>query len=352
MQTFKLLDTTLRDGSYSIDFRFTASDVENISIGLEDAGVKFIEIGHGMGLGASRQTNYKAVCTDEEYFQAVQGKLKKAKYGMFCIPGIANLDDVRFAAEYGSGFIRIGSNVDNVEDTCEFILEAKKYGMLVAANYMKSYTVSPEVFASKVKLSASCGADCVYIVDSAGGMFYSDIKKYVEAVRSVSDISIGFHGHNNLGLAVANSLYCITDLNLDIIDVSLAGIGRSAGNAATELVLSAIMKMDLTIDIDLYKILNLSQEYIHPIMKTGVIKPIDIICGYSGFHTSYMNYIMKCADKYRVDPLKLIVAYCKYSQSDMDYHKLCEIAASQPKQSLTMSKYRFNDYVGNEQDRK
>ena len=124
---------------------------------------------------------------------------------------------------------------------------AKDYGMFVCSNFMKSYTLPPEKFVEKVKLSEKYGSDMIYKVDSAGGMFPGEIKKYYDEIRKQTDISLGFHGHNNLGLANANSLYCI-ELGFEFIDTSLQGIGRSSGNASTELVAAALIKKNIRIE--------------------------------------------------------------------------------------------------------
>ena len=125
---------------------------------------------------------------------------------MFCIPGIADLKDVELAAKHNMGFIRIGTNVTDIESSEEFIKAAKDCGMFVTANFMKSYALSPVEFAKKVELSEKFGADLVYLVDSAGGLFAGDIRDYFTAIRKVSEIPLGFHGHDNLGMAVSNSV--------------------------------------------------------------------------------------------------------------------------------------------------
>jgi 4-hydroxy 2-oxovalerate aldolase/long-chain acyl-CoA synthetase len=78
-QEINLLDTTLRDGSYSINFQFTASDTSLIASGLEQAGLKFIEIGHGIGLRASESGRGTAAELDEDYLRAAAESVRKAR---------------------------------------------------------------------------------------------------------------------------------------------------------------------------------------------------------------------------------------------------------------------------------
>ncbi|HKM41421.1 MAG TPA: 4-hydroxy-2-oxovalerate aldolase [Methanocorpusculum sp.] len=329
----KILDTTIRDGSYAVDFNFTSSDVRTISSKLEEMGIELIEIGHGMGLHASSPKNGVCAQTDEEYLQVASETLSRSKFGMFCIPGIARLEDLQLASDYGASFVRVGINADQVPLTEPYIREAEDLGLTVMTNYMKSYVLTPEIFAENVLLSEKYGADCVYVVDSAGSMFPDEIKKYYDAVREVSEIQLGFHGHNNLGLAVSNSAYC-AHLGFDFIDCSLQGLGRSSGNASTEMVMAILEKKGYQSDIDLVELFSAGYDLLHPITDRKLTDPFDYVCGYAGFHTSFLKYIRRCANEYNVNPYRLIIEYAKYDQANMDYKKLCRIAMRMKKISL------------------
>jgi len=344
----QLMDVTLRDGSYAVNFQFSCQDVKMIGNEMEESGIELIEIGHGMGLGASSEKNGIACNTDEEYLAAAQQTIKKAKYGMFCIPGIASLDDIDMAASYGMGFIRIGTNADAIENAQPYIERAKHHNMLVFANYMKSYTISPQEFAKKAKMSKEYGADAVYIVDSAGGMFQNEIRDYYEEIKSVSDIKVGYHGHNNLGLAVSNSIYAV-ELGMDYVDCSLQGLGRSAGNAALELVVACLKKKGWAYQYDCKRIVLAGKKLVQPLLRVKGVNPLDIYSGLSEFHSSYMQYIHKYASKYCVSPLDLIYEYCKYDKINLDENKLKEIAKNLPKENMVLGDFSFCDYIGNEQ---
>jgi 4-hydroxy 2-oxovalerate aldolase/long-chain acyl-CoA synthetase len=320
-----ILETTLRDGSYAINFSFTTADTATISRELEQCGFQYIEIGHGFGLNASNAGCGKAAATDEEYLASAASVVKKAKFGMFCIPGIARLQDLDMAARHGMGFVRVGTNVDEIPESEPFLRKAKDYGMLVTANYMKSYALSPKELASKVLLSEKWGADIVYIVDSAGGMFPEDIGKYYKAIREVSDITLGFHGHNNLGLAVANTLATI-EMGMEFVDSSLQGLGRSTGNACTEILVAALKKKGYQLDIDLLRTLKAGEKFIQPVIPTKGYPILGTICGYADFHSSYMPYIRKYSDKYNIDPAVLIIELCKVDKVHLDERVLEEIA--------------------------
>jgi len=351
MTSIKILDTTLRDGSYAVNFSFTSSDTSNICKGLEKSGIEFIEIGHGLGFNARNLGHGQTAQTDEEYLIAAKNVLSKSKFGMFCIPGIARLEDIDLAAKYGIGFIRIGTDVNKIESSKEFVKKAKDYGIQVAANYMKSYALSPEKFADKVKLSESYGADIIYVVDSAGGMFPEQVSEYFKEIKKKSEIQMGFHGHDNLGLSIANSIAAI-ESGADIIDSSLQGLGRSAGNACTEILAMVLTKKNIESGIDFDEILETGRKYVQPLISSNGKSQLDIIAGFADFHSSYMHHIMKYSSKYNVDPIHLIIEYSKIDKLEMNTEELEKIAQKlKQEENAYTSKYRFNRYIGQEQDR-
>ena len=321
----RVLDTTLRDGSYVINFQFTAADTALIASALEEAGVQLIELGHGVGLNASNKGYGVAAETDEAYLKAAAESIKSADWGMFCIPGIAELEHVDMAADYGMKFIRIGTDITSVEKSEKFIERAKHHGMYVSANFMKSYAMDPKYFAEKAKLTQQYGSDIVCVVDSAGGMLKQDVENYIKAVQDMCDIPLGYHGHDNLGMAVSHSLRAM-ELGAVLIDGSLQCMGRSAGNASTEMLVAALDRMGYDTGIDLIKILDVGAKFIRPLIRKQGQSAIDIICGYSQFHSSFMGAIRKYSSKHRVDPRKLIIDLCEQDKLNAPDELLEKIA--------------------------
>ena len=253
-----ILDTTIRDGSYAVDFKFTCGDVKNAVSKLVKLGIEYIEIGHGQGLNASSPEYGISLCSDAEYLDAAMEVAGDAKIGMFCIPGIARPEDIVSAHTHGLSFVRIGISADNVEKALPYIEAAKNVGVVPMVNFMKTYINSPDVFAKKAHVAWQYGAEVIYMVDSAGCMLPSEISEYVAAIRNISkEIKIGFHGHNNLGMAVANSLYC-EELGVDYIDCTFQGLGRSIGNTSTEMFVMALKRKygDAVCDIDVPRLLE------------------------------------------------------------------------------------------------
>lgn len=308
-----ILDTTVRDGSYVIDFQFTSKEAAVIASGLEKAKVPLIEVGHGLGLNAGEQEGMEMPEPDDAYLEAVAGSVIESKWGTFFIPGIGRLSDIKKAASYGMDFIRIGTNVTEVEDSEQYIKTAKEEGLFVSSNFMKTYALTPEEVGERASKAASYGADIVCIVDSAGGMFPEDVETYFNAIRARTDTPIGFHGHNNLGMAIANSLKAY-ELGCPIIDSSIRGMGRSAGNAITEVLLFALKRKGVDTGIDTTGILNIAENIIDPLVKEyQQVNSIGVVSGYAQFHSSFLGRIFKYASAYRVDPRELII---KVSEKD------------------------------------
>jgi len=324
MQKATLIDSTLRDGGYEVNFSFTPAEVATICQKLEEAGVRFIEIGRGvaMGAGGYRKDDSNA---DEEYMDAATSVLKKAKFGMFFFPGISTLDHIARAAKHKIGFIRVGTDVTEIHLSEPYIKKAKEYGIFVTANFMKSYALDPRDLAKQVQLSEKFGADVVYLVDSAGGMFPDDIARYYTAIRKISQIRLGFHGHDNLGFGVANSISAV-ELGFEFVDATLQGLGRSGGNACIEILVAAFEKKGYNTGVDFLKLLEIGETYIKPKMTRCGRDRLDVVAGFAKFHSLFTPLVLKYAEKYAVDPATLMIEVSKKDLVNVLESDLEEIA--------------------------
>lgn len=317
MATFQpgsdVLEVTLRDGSYLIDFQFTAEDTATIAAALEAAGFRWIEVGHGLGLHASEAGKGHAAASDEEYLAATAEALHTARWGMFFIPGIGRESDLELAVRYKMSFVRVGTDVTQVERAEPFIARAKELGMLVSYNAMKSYAVTPAEFGQAAARVQSWGGDLICLVDSAGGMIPDEVSVYFQAARDVSDIPLGFHGHDNLSLSAANSLRAV-ELGAALVDSSLQGMGRSAGNATTERLVAILKKRGELPHIDLMATMDIGSGLIRPLMQNRGYDPLAITSGYACFHSSFAPKVRQYAEKHGIDPRDLIVRLCEEDQ--------------------------------------
>jgi len=310
-----IMEVTLRDGSYVIDFQFTAEDTATLVSALEKAGFRWIEVGHGLGLNAQDKGKRRAVASDEEHLKAASRTIKNAKWGMFFIPGIGRAEDIELAAQYNMDFIRIGTNVTEIDRAKPFIELAKSLGMFVCYNAMKSYAISPEEFAAVAKQTQSWGADMVYIVDSAGTMLPEDVAAFIEAIKAECDVPIGFHGHDNLSMGMANTLQAI-ESGAAIVDSSLRGMGRSAGNVITEALLAIMQRRNYAKDIDLKAVMDISAGLIAPLVPGRGLDTMAITAGLAGFHSSFTAKVKSYAEKFDIDVRDLIVRLCEQNRVD------------------------------------
>jgi 4-hydroxy-2-oxovalerate aldolase len=318
MATFEvvpdILEVTLRDGSYLIDFQFTAEDTATIAAALEGIGFRWIEVGHGLGLNASRAGKGLAAASDEEYMEAAAQALKgDAKWGMFFIPGIGREEDLRLAAGYGMSFIRIGTNVTETAQVEPYIALAKELGFIVSYNAMKSYAVNPQEFGKIVSRVRSWGADIACLVDSAGSMDPDSVAAYIRAAKNESDSPLGYHGHDNLSLAMANTLRAIEE-GAVLVDSSLQGMGRSAGNAITEVLIAILQRRGLMSHVDLKATMDVGQGLIQPLLGKRGIDPMAVTSGLAKFHSAFTGKVQSYARKHDIDVRDLIVRLCQEDQ--------------------------------------
>ncbi len=346
----QLLDCTLRDGSYAINFQFTADETGALCRALEQVGLHWIEIGHGVGLGATARGYGAAAETDEAYMQAASEALQQARWGVFCIPGIATLEMLDQAAGMGMGFVRIGTNLETYRDVAPFVERARHHGLFVCVNFMKSYTEPPDTFARYAAEAARFGADLVYLVDSAGGMLPEEVARYLDAVAAEApDLRLGFHGHNNLGLAVANSLVAV-EHGAEFVDVSLQGLGRSAGNTPTEQLLCVLMRRGIDLDMDPVALFEVAERLVHPLVSNRGIDTIDVTAGLALFHSSYMSTIETYAREFRVDPRRLIIAVAERDRVNAPEAMVREVAQDLAEAGVRGSwKALYKKYYGYEQ---
>lgn len=314
MRRVELLDCTLRDGSYTIDFQFTARQTEEICRAVEQAGFARIEVGHGMGLGGSRHA--PAACSDEEYLRAAVGAVTTARIGAYFIPGIGTEDHLRMARDQGVQFVRIGTDATRSEQAEPFILLARKLGLEVHYNAQKSYLATPAEFRERALRIAGAGVDVVYVVDSAGGMTPWEVRDYVTPLVADLDCRIGFHGHNNLSLAVANTLAAL-ESGADLLDCTLQGMGRSSGNAQSEVMVLLMERMEIETGIHAPRVLAAGEELIRPLMpEPHGIPALEAVMGSARFHSGFYDRVHRVAIEKGVDIWTLIVEVSKVDRAN------------------------------------
>jgi 4-hydroxy 2-oxovalerate aldolase len=325
-----ILDCTLRDGSYLIDYQFNAEDSFVIAKALSQAGIEYIEVGHGLGLDAQYKGKGKAAEDDLRYIEAsVAAVENRSKIGAFFIPGIGELSSIKKMAAAGMSFIRIGTNIYESKQAEESIKYAKDLGLEVSANLMKSYAVSPEEFVEHAKVVEKFGADMISLVDSAGGMIPTEVSSYIRAAKEEIKAQLGFHGHNNLQLANANCIAAL-EAGAQIVDSSLRGMGRSAGNAITEVLAALLQREGFVIgNIDWKKLIQIAENLVVPLLPHGMgVNLDDLASGISYFHSSYQQTVDRVSKQYDIQPYEVILQIGSQGKAFIT-EEMAEIAAQQ-----------------------
>lgn len=313
----QILDCTLRDGANVVGKGFSAELTKLILEGLIESNINVIEMGNCLGVGAYEANNSISPLNDLEYMELAQPYLDKAEIGMFIGQKNANERNIELAASKGIKFLRIGANAGDGRDSEEAIKLVKKYGMKARYALMKAYILSSKDLADEAKRLESYGLDEITIMDSAGTMLPLQVKEYVETMVNAVNIPVGFHGHNNLGLAAANSIVAV-ESGASSIDCGLMGMARSAGNLPTEVAIAVFNRMGMIKDIDFYKLLKFIDEKLAPKMEEynykAYIQPIDLVFGYAGCHSSFAAIFETVAKEKDVELYPLIVEASKINK--------------------------------------
>lgn len=307
MKQVRLIDTTLRDGMHAMGHQLTAEQMGAIAKSLDEAGVGTIEIGQGDGIdGSSRQYGFASE-SDEAYFKAVSQALVNAKWCALLIPGIGTIEDLKIALEYNVGTVRVATHVTEADVSEQHIKFAKQAGIEAIGFLMMSHMAPVEKVVEQAKLMASYGADIVYITDSAGAMTPEQVRARISSVREAVNLPIGFHAHNNLGLAIGNTLTAI-EAGASLVDGTVRGLGAAAGNSQLEVLTAVLNKLGYETGVDFYKLMDIGQELIDPIMhRPQIISNDALAIGYAGAYGSFLLHARKAAERFGIDARDILL---------------------------------------------
>lgn len=299
-RAFRLTDSTLRDGSHAVSHQFTTDQVRTVVAALDKAGVPVIEVTHGDGMGGS-SFNYGFSHTPEtKLLRVAVDTATNARIAVLFVPGIGVKDDLREAADIGVSVARIATHCTEADIAEQHIALARELGMETVGFLMMSHMISPEDLVEQAKMMESYGADCVYVVDSAGALTIDGFKRRVAAVKAAVDVQVGVHAHNNLSLAVANSLGALEE-GADQIDGCTTGLGAGAGNCPTEVLVATCEKTGIHTGVDAFAMMDAAEEAVRPIRpEMGVIDRDGLMLGYAGVYGSFLLHAKKASERYGV----------------------------------------------------
>jgi len=304
-----LHDMSLRDGMHAKQHQISLEQMVNVATALDDAGMPLIEVTHGDGLGGASLNYGFPAHTDEEYLNAVVPKMKKAKISALLLPGIGTVDHLKMAHDCGVSTIRVATHCTEADVSQQHIGMAREIGMDTVGFLMMAHMIPAKQLLEQAKLMESYGANCIYCTDSAGYMLPDEVTDKIGMLRQElnSETELGFHGHHNLGMGVANSLAAI-DAGANRIDGSVAGLGAGAGNTPLEVFVAVLHRMGVVDGIDLYKIMDVAEDLVVPMMDQPIRLDRDALTlGYAGVYSSFLLFAKRAEAKYGVTARDILV---------------------------------------------
>ena len=304
-----LHDMSLRDGMHAKRHQISVDEMVAIATAMDEAGMPMIEVTHGDGLGGASVNYGFPAHSDEEYLSAVVPKMKQAKISALLLPGIGTVDHLKMAKDLGVNTIRVATHCTEADVSGQHIGMAAKMGMDTVGFLMMAHMVSAEKILEQAKLMVSYGANCIYCTDSAGYMLPDEVTEKLGLLRAElpADVEIGFHGHHNLGMGIANSLAAI-EAGCSRIDGSVAGLGAGAGNTPLEVFCAVLDRMGVQTGIDLYKIMDVAEDLVVPMMDHPIRLDRDALTlGYAGVYSSFLLFAKRAEAKYGIQARDILV---------------------------------------------
>lgn len=304
----RLTDSTLRDGSHAVRHQFTTTNVTDVVTALDAAGVSVIEVTHGDGLAGSSFNYGFGRHTDAELVTAAVQAATQAKIAVLVLPGLGTVHDLKEVHSAGARIARVATHCTEADVSVEHFAAARELGMETVGFLMLSHRIGPEQLAGQARIMADAGCQCVYVVDSAGALLPDMVRDRVQALVAElgNDAQVGFHGHQNLSLGVANSIVAYEN-GARQIDGTLCALGAGAGNSPTEILATVFDVMGIPTGVDAAKVLDAAEDIVKPmITRMPVADRASIVQGRYGVYNSFLLHAERAADRYGVSSHEIL----------------------------------------------
>ena len=326
----RLTEVCLRDGSHVVAHQFTEQQVRDVVRGLDDAGMHYIEVSHGDGLGGSTFQYGKSLVNEMKLIEAAVAACTKSKVAVLLIPGIGTVHELKQANDLGARLVRVATHVTEADVSAQHMSKARELGMETVGFLMMAHSAPVEKLVEQAKKMESYGAEAVYITDSAGALLPHEVRERVRALRQSLQIEVGFHAHNNLSMAVANTVVAIEE-GATRIDGSVRCLGAGAGNTQTEVLLAVLDRMGIDVSIDLYKMMDVAENIVGPLLPgSQEIRKGSLVLGYAGVYSSFLLHAERAGKKFGLDPRDILIELGKQKvvggQEDMIIDVAAELA--------------------------
>jgi 4-hydroxy 2-oxovalerate aldolase len=304
MRKVIISDPTLRDGNHAVRHQLNREQIRAYASAAELARIPIVEVGHGNGLGASSMQVGESLLSDRDMLETAREVLKLSKLGVHVMPGWAMIDrDLKPAVEIGVDVFRVGSHCTEADTTQRHISYVREQGREAFGVLMMSHMAPKEVLLEEAHKMVSYGAEAIVLMDSAGAFLPNNVTEKVGyLVQNLPSTAVGYHGHNNLGLAIANSITAV-DAGATIIDGCARGFGAGAGNTQLEVLVAVFERLGIQTGIDLYKVLDcgdLAEASLVEVVPT--ISSVSVVSGIAGVFSGFAKHVFRVAKEYQVDP--------------------------------------------------
>ena len=298
----RLTDSTLRDGSHALAHQFTEGQIRAVVHALDRGNVEVIEVSHGDGLGGSSFNYGFSRVSEFDLIAAAVEEAGNARIAVLLLPGLGTVEDLRHAREVGASVARIATHCTEADVAVQHFGAARELGMETVGFLMLSHRIGPAELAGQARIMVDAGAQCVYVVDSAGALVLSEAQARVRAL--VEEIGphaqVGFHGHQNLSLGVANSVLAVQG-GARQIDGALCALGAGAGNAPTEVLAATFDRLGINTGVDVQGVLAAAQDVLRPILpRLPFADRSAIVQGHAGVYSSFLLHAERAAERYGV----------------------------------------------------
>ena len=306
---YRLTDSTLRDGSHALRHRFTPEQAASIAGALDRAGVPVIEVSHGDGLGGSSfQYGFSAV-DEHSLIRAAAAAVARARLAVLLLPGIGVARDLETVASLGVSIARIATHCTEADIAIQHLQRARDLGMETVGFLMMAHMADPSTLLAQARIMEDAGAQAVYVVDSAGAMTTHDVRARVAALKAGlrAETQVGVHAHNNLSLAVANSIGALEE-GVDQVDSCSRGLGAGAGNCSTEVLVAVSDKLGYATGIDTMAMADVAEDVVRPIMpREPIVDRSALALGYAGVYGSFLLHAERAAERFGVDAREILL---------------------------------------------
>jgi 4-hydroxy 2-oxovalerate aldolase len=301
-----LTDSSLRDGNHSVKHTVSLDSIQRYCEFADRAGIPIVEVGHGNGLSASSLLIGKAVNSDTEMLTTARKSLKRSKLGIHSIPGLSTLDDIKHALDCGVDIVRVATHCTEATLSKPHIEHLSKSGNVVYGVLMMSALIAADELVEQAKIMESYGANGVIIMDSTGSYLPGDVEERITKLKNALRISIGFHAHNNLGCAVANSLTA-AECGAEFIDVCIRGFGAGAGNAPLEIMIPVLEQSGFKVGIDFKETIKEADKVMSYLVPSQPVSaPINVLTGLKRLFSGFEKPIVAASQLHGIEYSSLI----------------------------------------------